>query len=203
MRVLEPAGLRYDEVHALQLALVEEVARGAEPALVLVEHEPIVTVGRGARVETVRTTLPVIEVERGGGVTAHAPGQLVGYPIVPLPGHDLRGHLRRIERALVAALARFEIAGEAREGATGVWTPTPAGPRKLASIGIAARRWVTYHGFALNVTTDLAVFRGLDPCGFDAGVMTSMAAILGRAPDAAAVRTAVREALLEAFARHA
>lgn len=176
MRIVEPTGLAYAQVHALQLDLVEEIARGAEPALILVEHEPIVTVGRGTRREAVHTRLPVVEVERGGGVTAHGPGQVVGYPIVALPDHDLRGHLRRIERALTAALARFGIAATTHEGATGVWT---AGGRKLGSIGIAARRWVAFHGFALNVTTDLTIFEGLDPCGFDAGVMTSMAAELG------------------------
>jgi lipoate-protein ligase B len=199
MRLIEPRGLAYAQVHALQLALVEEVAAGAESALVLVEHEPVVTVGRGARAAGVHTALPVVEVERGGGVTAHGPGQLVGYPIVPLADHDLHGHLRRIEAVLVRGLAAFGVAAAARAGATGVWTEAPGGPRKLASIGIAARRWVSYHGFALNVTTDLAIFAGLDPCGFDAAVMTSLEAVLGRAPAMADVRAAVVAAAREAW----
>lgn len=186
MRLIEPRGLFYLDVLALQHALVEEVARGAEPALVLVEHEAVITAGRGARIAPARA----IEVERGGGVTVHGPGQLVGYPIVPIFDHDLRAHLRRIERALVRALSEIGIEAARREGATGVWV----GERKIASIGIAARRWVSFHGFALNVTADRSLFQGLRPCGFEPEIMTSVAAELGVSPDPAHVRRCVVEA---------
>ncbi len=179
MRVIELRERDYARGLAIQHELVERVAAGEEPGtLLLVEHDPVVTIGRRAARERREPTdgRRIVEVERGGGVTYHGPGQLVGYPIVRLEDHDLRGFLRRLEQGLIDALETFGLATGRRNGATGVWI----GARKIASIGIAVRKWVTFHGFALNVSTDLAAFAGLEPCGFDASVMTSLERELGR-----------------------
>ena len=178
---------------ALQKELVEERLAGRAPdTLLLVEHESVVTLGRGtrgaflaggARVlregEAEFVELPggaraeVIEVERGGQATYHGPGQLVAYPIVKLREgrRDLHAWMRALEQAVIDALSPLGVRAGRREGATGVWV---GGQRKICSIGVAASRWVTYHGLALNVGTDLAHFAAIAPCGFEAGVMTSV-----------------------------
>lgn len=153
--------------------------------LVLVEHEPVVTLGRGTRptslplppAELARRGVAVAEVERGGDVTYHGPGQLVGYPILHLSEHrqDLHWYLRQLEAALIAGLGDLGIRAERNPGLTGVWT----GGRKIASIGVHVKQWVTFHGFALNVTTDLRGFDLIVPCGIRDVVMTSVAAELG------------------------
>jgi lipoyl(octanoyl) transferase len=155
--------------------------------LYLVEHPPVVTLGRSARDPANRLFTPellalrgveLFEVERGGDVTFHGPGQLVGYPIVDLNRHtlDLHWYLRQVEEVLIRALAPFGIVGERSAGQTGVWT---AG-RKIASIGVHARQWVTWHGFALNVTTDLSYFDLIVPCGIAGVTMTSVQGELAR-----------------------
>ena len=123
----------------------------------------------------------MVEVERGGDVTYHGPGQVVAYPILLLGEgeRDLHRFLRNLEEAMIRTLAGFGIEAGREPGKTGVWW-SASGARKIASIGIACRKWVTFHGLALNVTTDLAYFARIQPCGFDARVMTSMAAELGR-----------------------
>jgi lipoyl(octanoyl) transferase len=157
--------------------------------LLLVEHPPVVTLGRGFRDESLPTPrefleargVELFEIDRGGDVTFHGPGQLVGYPIFDLQEHrpDLHWFLRRLEDALIASLADLGISGERRDQYTGVWT----GGRKIASIGIHVKQWVTTHGFALNVTTDLSYFDLIVPCGIPNVVMTSIHRELGeRAP---------------------
>ena len=123
----------------------------------------------------------MIGIERGGDVTYHGPGQVVAYPIVLLEGteRDLHRYLRNLEEAVIATCARFDLAADREPGKTGVWTTTPLGRKKLCSMGIACRKWVTFHGLALNVTTDLAYFGRINPCGFESRVMTSMADQLG------------------------
>jgi lipoyl(octanoyl) transferase len=176
-----------------QRHLAEERIAGrlATDVLLLLEHPPVVTLGRGTRA----TSLPILpealrqrgievfEIERGGDVTYHGPGQLVGYPIFDLgaPPHrqDLHWFLRQIEEALIRALAGLGIAAERRGGYTGVWTGGAS--RKIASIGVHVRQWVTWHGFALNVTTDLSAFDLIVPCGIPQVVMTSVARELGQA----------------------
>jgi len=172
----------YAETWRLQLALVERRQAGEIPdVLVLVEHPDVITLGRRAssRSNIINDAMPIFEVERGGDVTYHGPGQLVGYPIVRLgeDERDLHAYLRALEDALIGACGDFGVAAERNPGFTGVWT----GGRKLASIGIAVRRWVTLHGFALNVSTDLERFAAINPCGLDAQVMTSLAREAGRA----------------------
>jgi len=163
----------YEDARAMQRERVDAVAAGtAEPVLWLLEHPDVVTVGRGGdREEAVRSGLPVAETERGGGLTWHGPGQVVGYPIFRLDDHDVHRHLRDIEGALIRWLAALGVMGGRIEGLTGVWV----GAKKIASIGVAVRRWVTYHGFALNVNPDMAAFRRFRPCGLDPDVMTSLA----------------------------
>jgi len=150
----------------------------------------VLTIGRGSQRGLPREAAPshppgveVVEVSRGGGLTYHGPGQLVGYPIVPVHDRDVRGFLRRLEAALVDGIASFGVTAKARDGLTGVWVESAAGERKVASIGVAFRQWVSYHGFSVNVTTDLSVFRDLSPCGLDGSVMTSLDRELGRRID--------------------
>jgi len=177
-RVLEVRRLgrtRYAEAHALQQSLLEQrVARAIGDVLLLTEHDPVVTVGRGAGLEAAGTVaMPVVSVERGGEATYHGPGQIVGYPIVLLDEdrRDLHRWLRELEEVVIATLFDFGVAGRREDGFTGVWI----GARKVCSIGVAVRRWVTWHGFALNVHTDLAGFRAFQPCGLDPDVMTRLA----------------------------
>ena len=173
----------YADALALQRAVARSRISGeiAEDVLLLVEHPPVVTLGRSSKERHLLASpallaargVELFEVERGGDVTFHGPGQLVGYPIVDLKRHkqDLHWYLRQVEEALIRAVAPFGIVGDRNAGFTGVWTRG----RKLASIGVHARDWVTWHGFALNVTTDLAFFDLIVPCGIAAVEMTSVA----------------------------
>lgn len=177
----------YAEALELQRNIARDRISGAIPqdVLLLVEHPNVVTLGRSAKEkhlvaspEFLRSKgVEVFEVERGGDVTYHGPGQLVGYPIIDLKRHrlDLHWYLRKIEEALINALAEYGIPAERNTAYTGVWTRG----RKIASIGVHARDWVTWHGFALNVTTDLSFFDLIVPCGIDGVVMTSIAREIG------------------------
>jgi lipoate-protein ligase B len=178
----------YGEVLELQRALCRSRLAGelSEDILLLVEHDPVITLGRGTRPESLplpvpelqRRGLEVFEVERGGDVTYHGPGQLVGYPIIDLRQHreDLHWYLRRLEAALIDALDTLGVPAGVNPGLTGVWTRG----RKIASIGIHVKQWVTFHGFALNVTTNLDHFDLIVPCGIRDVVMTSVGQESGR-----------------------
>jgi len=195
LEVLDLGRLAYSEAHALQERLVEERLAGAAPdRLLLVEHDPIVTVGRSPRSESVSELepllagqdTPVLEVERGGEATWHGPGQLVAYPIVLLEEgrRDLHAWLRTLEQAVLDTLAHYGVEGRREPGLTGVWI----GPLKVASVGVAVRRWCTWHGLALNVSSDLDAFGAFHPCGLDAAVMTRLEDHLeGPAPSVAEV----------------
>ena len=177
----------YEEALELQRHIARDRISGTLPqdVLLLVEHPPVVTLGRASKgkhliasPEFLRSKgVELFEVERGGDVTFHGPGQLVGYPIVDLKRHrlDLHWYLRKIEEALINTLADYDIVAERNPSFTGVWTKG----KKIASIGVHARDWVTWHGFALNVTTDLSYFDLMVPCGIDGVVMTSIARELG------------------------
>lgn len=172
----------YGEALQLQRDLAQRRLEGTlrRDLLLLVEHPPVVTLGRGSHAEHVVAPrefleakgVELYEVERGGDVTYHGPGQLVGYPIFDLREHrqDLHWFLRALEDVLINALSHFGVPGERNPGYTGVWT---AG-RKIASIGIHVRQWVTWHGFALNVLTDLSYFDLIVPCGIPNVTMTSI-----------------------------
>lgn len=168
----------YAEAWARQRTYVDARLRDERPdTFVTCEHPSVLTLGRGTDPANVKDrTLPIFEVERGGDVTWHGPGQLVGYMIRRLGEgrRDLRAHLRFMETLVIETLAEFGVAGERVDGKTGVWVRRGDTPRKVCSLGIAARNWVTYHGFALNLEPDMSEFRRINPCGFDAEVMASM-----------------------------
>ena len=183
----------YAEALELQRSVARDRISGAIPqdVLLLVEHPPVVTLGRSTKEKNVISSpdflaskgVELFEVERGGDVTFHGLGQLVGYPIIDLKRHkqDLHWFLRQVEGALIQTLAAYDIPGERSTGFTGVWT----NGRKIASIGVHARDWVTWHGFALNVTTDLSYFDFIVPCGIEGVTMTSIEkelAIRGSSP---------------------
>ena len=190
----------YRDAWARQLALVEARQTGGAPdTLLLVEHEHVFTLGRRREAEAnvlAAGDVEVIGIERGGDVTYHGPGQLVAYPIVLLGDgeRDLHRYLRNLEEAVIATCRRFGIDADREPGKTGVWMSTARGRKKLCSMGIACRKWVTFHGLALNVTTDLGYFQRINPCGFESNVMTSMEAELG-AIDVAAVKQALADEL--------
>lgn len=164
----------YAAVHQQMLELVDAIHAGTSPdTLLLAEFEPVLTVGRGAKVEPyVDLGLPVHAISRGGMATYHGPGQLVAYPLIQLREgvRDLHAFLFALEEALIRTVADFGLQGARDPRNTGCWVRG----RKLASIGVAVRRWVTYHGVALNVSTDLAWFRRFDPCGLEPDLMTTM-----------------------------
>ena len=200
--------LPYGDALELQRSIARDRISGTIPqdVLLLVEHPPVVTLGRGTKEKNLVASpeflqskgVELFEVERGGDVTFHGPGQLVGYPIIDLKRHreDLHWYLRKIEEALINTLADFGIPGERNTAFTGVWTRG----RKIASIGVHARDWVTWHGFALNVTTDLSYFDLIVPCGIDGVVMTSIARELGlEGIDSQDVRDRVTAKFAEAF----
>jgi lipoyl(octanoyl) transferase len=197
----------YRDTWAQQLELVAQRQRGeVDDTLLVVEHPHVFTLGR-SRAAQQNVLAPgdveVIEIERGGDVTYHGPGQLVAYPIVLLEDgeRDLHKFLRNLEEAVIRTCARAGVMADREPGKTGVWTTNAAGARKkLCSMGIACRKWVTFHGLALNVTSDLAYFRRINPCGFESSVMTTMAEQLGSI-DLAAVRDALADELGRALAR--
>jgi lipoyl(octanoyl) transferase len=207
-RVLDLGVRPYREVWDLQLAMVEERQRGEGiDTLILVEHPHVFTLGRSkAAVQNVLAPgeVEVIPIERGGDVTYHGPGQIVAYPIVALREgeRDLHKFLRNLEEAVIRTCARLELPADREPGKTGVWTGPQAARRKLCSMGIACRKWVMFHGLALNVTTDLSYFARINPCGFEASVMTSVAAQLGeRGVDIGRVRALLTDELATALGR--
>jgi len=198
----------YREALDLQLSYLDRrAARRIRDTLLLLTHPHVYTFGRAGdeanllvpRESLAGEGIPVERVGRGGDITYHGPGQLVGYPIVLMEKPDVHRFVRSIEAALIDAVRTFGVASRRIEGLTGVW----AGERKIASIGIGVRKWVTYHGFALNVTTDLSRFRRIHLCGLKGREATSIAEETGSAPTMEAVREAVAEACdrhLEGFA---
>ena len=189
IRLLDVGTSDYESVWAQQKQLVDEIKGGnASDALIFVEHAAVYTYGRKSALPTIENA-KTIAVERGGEATYHNPGQLVCYPILYLEGkeRDVHLHLRRLESTIIDLLEDWELEGERREGATGVWLK--GREKKIASIGIAVSGWVTYHGSALNVNNDLSGFKRINPCGFSGEVMTSLKEELGdRCPDMATVK---------------
>lgn len=219
----ESAGLSLHEIPAYDLGrvpyraalefqhrAVETRARGESPdVLYFVEHEPVLTVGRGGHdgnlllsaADYARRGIEIVPVERGGDVTYHGPGQVIGYPIVALEtlpgGRDLHRYLRDLEEAILRVLASYGLDASRRPPYTGVWV----GDRKVAAIGVAVRRWVTFHGFALNVNPDLTHFDLIHPCGIrDLGV-ASLASLLGAAPPREEVIARLARAFSEVWER--
>lgn len=177
LEVVRVGRIGYAAGHALQLARLEERVAGRVPdGLLLLEHDEVVTLGRGTPPEgfgadeLAARGVPVVSVERGGEATWHGPGQLVAYPILALPEgrRDLHRYLRELEQVVIDLLLELGLAAERRAGLTGVWV----GARKLCSIGVAVRRWVTWHGVSLNVSNELGTFGSFRACGLEPGVMT-------------------------------
>src|SRR2546421_4026911 len=180
----------YREVWDLQKVLVDRRADERIPdGLILVEHEPVATLGRrGKREDVLDPSLEIVEVERGGEATYHGPGQLVGSPILRLPDRlEVKRLVTDLEEVLLRTCADFGIDATREGPERGVWIDG----RKIASIGLAVRRSVTFHGFAINVTTDLREFLKIRPCGHDGGIMTSMEKSLGRPIDLEDVKASV------------
>lgn len=206
-------GLRdFAEVWEIQKQMVAARQQDAiVDTLILVEHPHVITLGRGSAEADLLAVagMPTFAIERGGGVTYHGPGQLVGYPVLHLRQHerDLHLYLRNLEETLLRVVADFGIAGARNPGWTGVWTALgpdsePTRPsRKLASIGVAVKRWVTLHGFALNVSTELGRFSAINPCGLEAGVMGSLESVLERQVAMAEVKDRARHHFGEVFGR--
>lgn len=196
LRYIDLGRLAYEPALALQKRLVAQVAAAPDVSyLLLVEHEPaVITMGRRARAEHILASserlsaagIEVHQTSRGGDVTYHGPGQLVGYPILKLDPRrrSLHQYIRGLEGALISLAARWGVEAERIEGATGVWV----GRRKIAAIGVAVQRWVTWHGFALNVSVDLSRFGLIVPCGLaDMGV-TDLSQLRGQKTEIAEVK---------------
>lgn len=190
----------YSRVWMLQRKLIELRASKTIPdTLILVQHPHIFTVGKSVPGEVPHEIngVPVLRVERGGQWTYHGPGQLVGYLILDLNGwhRDVHRFLRNIEETLILALSKFNIHAEHHEGQVGVWVQN----KKIASIGAAIRNWISYHGFALNVNTDLTYFEMITPCGMPSSTITSMKALLGEEQDFELLKIEVRKAFEDVF----
>jgi lipoyl(octanoyl) transferase len=182
------------------LALQEEIVRrkidtGAPDELLLLEHDPVYTIGRTPDQSSLREAAqlphPVVQINRGGQATYHGPGQLVGYPILDLKkrGQDLHRYLRLLEEILIETLLGYGIRAERRDGLTGVWI----GEKKIASIGVGVRHWISMHGFAINICGDLSPFYNITPCGIAGVEMTSVERECGRAVDVKTFAASVAE----------
>jgi lipoyl(octanoyl) transferase len=186
------------------LALQEEIVLkkrddcSVDDQLLLLEHEPVYTIGRtpdrSSLLDAAHLPYPVFAINRGGQATYHGPGQLMGYPIIDLRGcgQDLHNYLRWLEQLLIDLLAEYGIAASRRESLTGVW----AGDRKIASIGVGVRHWITMHGFALNVSGDLSPFNRIVPCGINNVAMTSMEKKTGAAFSVSRVAASIEKLAL-------
>ena len=176
LAIVELGTVEYQRAHALQQALVAaRLHDQIGDTLLVLEHPHVYTLGRGADEKFIlapHPEVPIIRVSRGGQVTYHGPGQVVAYPILKLkePARDVGRYLRQLEQVMIEALAQHGVCAGRRERLTGVWI----GACKIASIGVGIRRWVTYHGLALNLSTDLSYFDSIVPCGIEGCQMTSL-----------------------------
>jgi lipoyl(octanoyl) transferase len=194
---LAPAYVPYLEGWELQRRVHRDVAAATRSdTLILLEHEAVYTAGKRTEPqERPQDGTPVVDVDRGGKITWHGPGQLVGYPIVRLPEPmDVVAHVRRLERLLIDVLRPFGVDGYQVDGRSGVWVRRPLSEDKVAAIGVRVQQGVTMHGFAINCDNSLAGFRGIIPCGItDAGV-TTVSEVIGRAVSPTDIVGAVAEA---------
>lgn len=202
---LQRSGLiEYEEALSIQRAIHEEVSTGKRAnTLILLEHPSIYTAGkRTLEAERPGNGARVLDVDRGGKITWHGPGQLVGYPIVKLRNpHELVGFVREIEGGLIKVCAEFGIIGVRVDGRSGVWVVDERGERKIAAIGIRVASGTSMHGFALNVNPDLTAFDAIIPCGISDAAVTSMARELGREITIEETTPVVEKYLYEALAK--
>lgn len=205
--ILDLGLVDYSAAWECQKALVKGRIDGDTlDTLIMCEHPPVITHGRGTPKDVPGLPeVPVFSVERGGELTYHAPGQLVVYPILKLAvgERNLHGYLRRLETVVIETLRSFGLLGMPNPGLTGVWVETTPGEslQKIASIGVAVRHWVTYHGIALNVDLDLTPYQHLNPCGLDGSVMTSLVQQLDRPVTVADVKPLLIEAFKQEFGK--
>jgi len=203
---LAPDFVPYLEGWDLQRRIHAEVVAGTRPdTLLLLEHEAVYTAGKRTEPqERPQDGTPVVDVDRGGKITWHGPGQLVGYPIVRLPEPmDVVAHVRRLERLLIEVLRPLGVDGYQVEGRSGVWVRRPLSEDKVAAIGVRVQQGVTMHGFAINCDNTLAGFRGIIPCGItDAGV-TTVSEVVGREVSPADIVDAVSAAFASEYATEA
>jgi len=195
--------LPYGEALALQKETVRRrVAKEIPDTLLLVEHPPVITLGKMSKREHILASRPdveVVETPRGGDVTFHGPGQVIGYPILDLTAlkQDLKAYLGRLEEVMIRAAARYGVAAGREPGMTGAWV----GDRKIGAIGVRVEKWVTSHGFALNANTDLSGFDLIIPCGLKGKGVTSIARETGREVDLDELRRSVVEIFGDVFGR--
>ena len=195
----------YGEVWNLQKKMqIKRMAGEIDDLLILVEHDPVYTLGKNADVnhllQSRDRTIEVFNVERGGDITFHGPGQLVGYPIIDLANYkkSVNWYMHSLEQLTIEVLSEFEISAKRIKGLTGVWV----GDKKIAAQGVRLTRWVTMHGFSINVNTDLSYYNGIIPCGiFDRGV-TSMEELLGSTQKMEKIRTLVIDKFNQIFMRN-
>jgi lipoyl(octanoyl) transferase len=184
--------MNFADAYALQEQLAEDLFKGLETeTLLLLEHPPVYTIGRGGSEKNILdNAVEPVRINRGGDVTYHGPGQLIGYPIIDLGirGRDLHSYLRFLEDLLISIAGDFHVQAYRVSGRTGVWTVRG----KLASIGVGVRRWITMHGFALNVSTDLSRFSAINPCGIEACPVTSLEELSGVSVPMEEVKASVR-----------
>ena len=208
MKVLETGLTDYKYAWDLQKKIVDKVGRGEEEeTLILLRHFPVITLGRGARKENILVNPDILEkkgiklyrIERGGDVTFHGPGQWVGYPILDLRkrGRDVHLYLRNLEEVIIRVLAFYGIQGKRIPGLTGVWVKE----RKIASIGVAIKKWITYHGFAFCVYPEKDFFQLINPCGLNRE-MTSLREETGENIEMEEVKEVIKEKFLEVFSPH-
>ena len=205
-RVLDLGLVSYEKAYYLQKRLHKFRREGkTDDVLILLEHEPVVTMGRRGKKDNILVSdeflqnkgIRVFEIDRGGDVTFHCPGQLVGYPILDLNFHgkNIHRYLRNLEEVIIRSLKVYGIDGQRIENHTGVWV----GDRKVASIGIGVKGWVTFHGFSLNINSDLSYFSLIRPCGFEGKMVTSLSEILGRPVEPKDFRRKLIEQFAEVF----
>ncbi len=196
MEIIDLGLIAYPAAQALQERLVAEIAAGErQETLLLLEHQPVYTIGSGGNpLNILDPAVQPIRINRGGDITWHGPGQLVGYPLIDLNrrGRDLHRYLRFLEELLIRTVADFGLSAWREPGRTGVWSSGG----KLASIGVGVRRWVTMHGFALNVAQDIAPFQLINPCGIIGCPVTSLSTELGGAMSLATVSASCRRLFL-------
>lgn len=198
LQVVDWGRTAYTDAFERQKTLVEQRRHNLTPDhLIFTEHAPVYTMGlrKGADQHLIwdeatcaSQGIEIVRSNRGGDITYHGPGQIVGYPIISLQARrDLHNYLRDLESIVIRTLAQFGLDSDRREGKTGIWL----GSRKICAIGVAVRSWVTYHGFAINVNTDMRHFSGIVPCGITDGTVTSMASELGGPVDQEDVKSAL------------
>ena len=201
LTIAELGVVDYDDALAMQTAMLAARIDGRiTDTLLMLQHPHVFTLGRGADERFIvgsKNDVPIRRVSRGGQVTYHGPGQLIGYPILKLEGRDrdVTRYLRSLEAAMIDALAKFDIDAGRRDGMTGVWV----GARKIASIGVGIRRWTTWHGFALNVSTDLSYFDSIVPCGIEGCRMTSVCEVTQRTVSTREFAAVMRESFARVF----